>query len=226
MARGENALNEKNAALGLVRHGDGWGGVVVQDGAVRRIRSASPCWSDSAFATARSSTVRLLHARLASSGAAAESNAHPFQARIRGETWFFCHNGTLRDEPGGGTGATDSERFFRRLTGFLERDASPVAAFESAASGLRDITALDAFLLGSAGLWAFCVRSDPSLRRYYTLVWAETRDGVVVSSEPLHDVSETWIPMENGTALCVSIPPGERRTLRLRLPAELTPVGG
>ncbi len=223
MARGENSVNEKNTALGLVRHGHGWGAVLGADGEAARVRSARPCWDDTAFSEIRSAPVKLLHARLASVAGVSVANTHPFSAEIRGETWHFCHNGTLRDEPDDGTEATDSERFFRRMLPLIER-GNPVLAFESAAGLLRDVTALNSFLLGPDGSWVFCVWTDPHCRAYYTLAWAETPYGVVVSSEPLGDVAARWTPMENGTALWVPARSADVRLVSLRLPGELTPA--
>lgn len=223
MARGENAQNEKNTTLGAVRHGDGWGALLCQGGRISRIRGAGAGWEDPRFAEVRTADVELLHARLASSGTIAESNSHPFAASIRGEAWFFCHNGTLADEPSEGTEATDSERFFRRMVPRIERGENPMAAFEAAASGLKEITALNVFLLGPDGIWAFCVWADAALRTYYTLSWAETPYGVLVSSEPLLDVASRWIPMENGTALrALSRAQGDVRVVRLCLPDALS----
>jgi len=222
MARGENALNEKNTRLGLVRHGDGWGAVLETAGGLEHVRSARPCWDDPAFAQSDSVRVRLLHARLASVAGLGEAHAHPYSEESLGATWYFCHNGTLRDEPDDGTGDTDSKRYFRRMAKQLESQ-DPVAAFEAAASILRDVTALNALLLGPEGLWAFCAWAGANCRAYYTLVWAETADGVVVSSEPLRDVAEHWTPMENGTALIATARAGVR-IVRLRLPFLSTPA--
>ncbi len=164
MARGENALNERNTSLGLVKHGDGWGAVLETGGRTIRVRSPRPCWDDPAFAQVQSTSVRLLHARLASSAGRGEVHAHPFSTEIDGETWTFCHNGTIRDLPDDGSGATDSERFFRRLAPMLA-STDPVTAFETVAAPLRDVTSLNSLLLGPTGLWAFCVWTDPSLPR-------------------------------------------------------------
>jgi predicted glutamine amidotransferase len=223
MARGENSVNEKNTALGLVRHGHGWGAVLESGGEKARVRSARPCWDDAAFLQVRSASVHLLHARLASVAGVGTANTHPFSAEVRGETWYFCHNGTLRDEPDDGTGTTDSERFFRRMLPLIER-GEPVLAFESAAGILRDVTALNSLLLGPDGLWAFCVWADPRSRAYYTLSWAETPYGALVSSESLRDVAAQWTPMENGTVLWIPARPTGVRLVRLRLPGALTPA--
>ncbi len=202
MARGENALNERNTSLGLVRHGDGWGAVLEAGGRPIRVRSPQPCWDDPAFAQVRSASVRLLHARLASSGGRGEIHTHPFSIEVDGETWTFCHNGTIRDLPDDGSGATDSERFFRRLASMLASE-DPVTAFEAAAEPLRDVTSLNSLLLGPTGLWAFCAWTDPTYRAYYTLAWAETAGGVVVASEPLVGLDARWTSMENGSVLWI-----------------------
>ena len=202
MARGENALNERNTSLGLVKHGDGWGAVLETGGRTIRVRSPRPCWDDPAFAQVQSTSVKLLHARLASSAGRGEVHAHPFSTEIDGETWTFCHNGTIRDLPDDGSGATDSERFFRRLAPMLA-STDPVTAFETVAAPLRDVTSLNSLLLGPTGLWAFCVWTDPTYRAYYTLVWAETSGGVVVASEPLADLDVRWVPMENRSVLSI-----------------------
>lgn len=221
MARGENALNERNTSRGLVRHGDGWGAVIVRDEEPRRVRSPLACWDDAAFSEIRSADVKLLHARLASSAGRGVDNAHPFLAEVGGEAWYFCHNGTLTDEPDDGTGATDSERFFRRMAPLLDQ-GDPIDAFEATAGALSDITALNALLLSPRGLWAFCVWADSTYATYYTLAFAKTAHGVVVASEPLGDIAPRWTPMENGTALWVPAGAAEARVVRLRLPDAIT----
>jgi predicted glutamine amidotransferase len=227
MARGENALNEKNTSIGLVKHGDAWGAVLEAGGRTTCVRSGRACWDDPAFAQVGRARVKLLHARLASSAGCDEAHAHPFSAEIRGEAWRFCHNGTLHDEPHDGTDATDSERFFRRMARRLE-SADPVSAFEAATSSLQKVTALDSLLLGPDGLWAFCVWTDLHYPTYYTLVWADTPHGILVASEPIEDVATRWVPIDNGWALWI---PTRRdaatsgpRLVRLRLPAALTPA--
>ncbi|MEW5825340.1 MAG: class II glutamine amidotransferase [Candidatus Bipolaricaulota bacterium] len=225
MARGENVETEKNAPLGCLRHGDGWGAVLLDSG---RARSGRACWDDPGFRSLRNERVQLLHARLASRGAVDASNAHPFTASLRGETWYFSHNGTFLDEPEDGTAATDSERFFRRMAVGLERGEDPVTAFEFAVARLERITAANSLLLGPTGLWAFCVWADPKSAKYYTLSRAETPYGPVVSSEPLADLATDWVPIENGTALVFTARADggtSTRTTRLRLPASLKPAG-
>lgn len=227
MARGENVETEKNRPLGLLRHGDGWGAVLR---GTERLRSERPCWDDASFQRVRLGLVELLHARLASRGTVGEANAHPFTASVRGETWSFCHNGTLLDEPDDGSGSTDSERFFRRIMTFVERGKDPVRAFELAASRLKKITAANAFLLGPKSLSAFCVFADPECPSYYTLSWAETAYGALVSSEPLRDLATDWTPIANGTALVFPVPSGDGaeaspRIVSLRLPAGLRLAG-
>lgn len=220
MARGENVESEKNTPLGRLRHGDGWGAVLLDVG---RVRSGRPCWDDASFQDLRRARIQLLHARLASRGVVDESNAHPFTADLRGETWHFSHNGTFLDEPDDGSAATDSERFFRRMSVWLERGEDPVAAFEFAARRLERITAANSLLLGPNGLLAFCVWADRTSPNYYTLSWAQTPYGPVVSSEPLADLATDWVPMENGTALVLAAG-APVRIVRLRLPASIRPA--
>jgi predicted glutamine amidotransferase len=218
MAQGKNAVNEQNTSLGLVSHGDGWGAVLEFDGRIARVRSPRPCWDDGAFSQSRAASVLLLHARRASVSGVSEANSHPFQLDVDGEPWYFCHNGTIRDLPDDEGGATDSERFFRRLSPLLSR-VDPVTAFQSVAEPLRDYTSLNSFLLGPTGLWAFCAWMNPQVRTYYTLVWAETPYGIVVASEPLPEVGAGWVPMENGSALRVDARTGDVVTMPMGLPA-------
>jgi predicted glutamine amidotransferase len=217
MAQGKNAVNEHNTSLGHWSHGHGWGGVFESDGRMARVRSPRPCWDDGAFSRVRSESVLLLHARRASVGSQSEANSHPFLLDIDGEPWYFCHNGTIRDLPDDGDGATDSERFFRRLSPWLSR-VDPVTAFQSVAEPLRDYSSLNSFLLGPTGLWAFCAWTDPQVKAYYTLVWAETPHGVVVASEPLAECGAGWVPLENGSALWVDRQTGRAVVAPLDVP--------
>jgi predicted glutamine amidotransferase len=217
MARGENAMNEQNTSPGLVSHADGWGAVLGFDGRIDRVRSPRPCWNDDRFSDVRAASVLLLHARRASVSGVCEVNSHPFELDVHGEPWYFCHNGTIRDLPDDGGGATDSERFFRRLSPLLSR-VDPVTAFQSVAETLRDYTALNSFLLGPTGLWAFCAWADPQHSAYYTLVWAETPYGIVTASEPLAEIGTHWTPMENRSALWVDVRTGRAAVAPLDLP--------
>jgi len=217
MARGENAVNERNPSLGRWRHGHGWGGVLESDGRITRVRSLRPCWNDDGFSKVRATSVLLLHARRASVSGVCEANSHPFLLDVDGEPWYFCHNGTIRDLPDDGSGGTDSERFFRCLSPLLS-GVDPVAAFQSVAEPLPDFTSLNSLLLGPTGLWAFCAWADPRYSTYYTLVWAETPYGIVVASEPLAEFGARWTPMENGSALWVDARTGRAVVTPLDLP--------
>jgi predicted glutamine amidotransferase len=218
MAQGENTVNEQNTSLGLVSHGDGWGAVLEFDGRIARVRSPRPCWNDDGFSKVRATSVLLLHARRASVSGVSEANSHPFSVEINGESWYFCHNGTIRDLPDDEGGATDSERFFRRLSPLLSR-VDPVTAFQAVAAPLRDYTSLNSLLLGPTGLWAFCAWTDPQVKVYYTLVWTKTPDGIVVASEPLAELGTHWTPMENGSALRVDARTGDAAAVPMGLPA-------
>ena len=218
MARGENSVNEQNPSLGHWRHGHGWGGVLESDGRIARVRSPRPCWNDDGFSKVRATSVLLLHARRASVSGVSESNSHPFSIEIDGESWYFCHNGTIRDLSGDGDGVTDSERFFHRLSPLLSR-VDPVTAFQVVAEPLRDYTSLNSLLLGPTGLWAFCAWTNPQVKAYYTLVWTKTPDGTVVASEPLAEFGARWTPMENGSALRVDVRTGDVAAVPMGLPA-------
>jgi len=217
MAQGKNTLNERNTSLGLMTHGDGWGGVLEFDGRMARVRSLRPSWDDGAFSQVLSASVLLLHARQASVSGVCEANSHPFLMDVSGEPWYFCHNGTITDLPDDASGGTDSERFFRCLSPLLS-SVDPVAAFQAVAEPLRDYTSLNSLLLGPTGLWAFCAWADPRYSTYYTLVWAETPYGIVVASEPLAELGTHWTPMENGSALWVDARTGRAALAPLDLP--------
>jgi len=97
MARGENALHEHNQSLGRFRHGDGWGVVYEEGKTYHSYRSLKPCWDDPTLEQLRDRTILLLHARRASRGNVTLENVHPFQHTHNAQTWYFCHNGTIKD---------------------------------------------------------------------------------------------------------------------------------
>jgi hypothetical protein len=64
---------------------------------------------------------------------------------------------------------------------------------------VKDYTSLDTLLLGPEEFWAVCLWSlEPS---YYSLVYAETKLGPMVASEPLSDLHSEWHAIGNGMAL-------------------------
>ncbi len=206
MARGENPARRHGNAWD---HPHGWGIVYAEGGRFRCHRSARPCWDDPDFDAFGEARVFLLHARKATNGTVCAENAHPFSREVDGRTWFFCHNGTVRDplpSPEGPADAdsTDSCRLFRNLAA-EGLGADPGAALRSVYGGLRDYTSLNTFLLEERELWTVCRWMKDEA--YYTLHLGESRGGPLVSSEPLDGVGEAWTPLTNGSVLRV-----DRRT--------------
>jgi len=198
MARGMNALHERNPSRGAYDHPHGWGAVYAADGGLQVIRGVLPFWADPKIDVLRDVRVFLLHARRASVGAVTKENTHPFAEERSGKVVYFCHNGTINDPLiAEYLGETDSLRYFRYLLDrFDERD--PEGSLTDAIQGLGDYIAANAFLLADD---LFCVINRyQKYRRYYTIYRA--RD--VFSSEPLSEIASDWRPLENGSVICLS----------------------
>ncbi len=213
MARGENALHEHNQSLGKFRHGDGWGVVYAEGGTYHSYRSLKPCWDDPTLEQLRDRTVLLLHARRASRGNVTLENVHPFQHTHNAQTWYFCHNGTIKDHmersPEMG-GDTDSERYFHLLLNHLD-ESHPVASIDRTLSSLKNYTSLNSFLLNENRFYAINRFSKSPL--YYTLHLHQGEEGALLSSEPLLDVALDWNPLTNRTVMIFDRDAGTVRSL-------------
>jgi predicted glutamine amidotransferase len=214
MAQGLNAVNEVNTEPGTRVHRDGWGAVVERDGQLHVLRSTSPCWEDPGIETLRDVRIFLMHARNASRGSVTIGNTHPFEYAVDGTRWFYCHNGTIRDplpaSPTLGVDAgTDSERIFHLLL--------PYVASQRVRNGINavygqvgDFTSLNSFLFGPDAMWAVAVHAtDPG---YFTLSLAETANGPIVASEPLHELSADWRGIPNQHMIHIDRTTGDLQT--------------
>lgn len=201
MAQGENALHEHNRTLGEFRHGDGWGVVYAEGGTYHSYRSLKPCWDDPTLEQLRDRTILLLHARRASRGNVTLENVHPFQHTHNAQTWYFCHNGTIKDHMEQSPemkGDTDSERYFHLLLNHLNESHS-VASIDRTLSSLKSYTSLNAFLLNENRFYAINRFSKSPL--YYTLYFHQGEEDSLLSSEPLLDVALDWNPLANRTVM-------------------------
>ncbi len=215
MTRGFNALNECNTTRGHWTHGDGWGAVIEAEDGLAVVRSAQPCWNDPAFRELADQRVFMLHARRASKGRISEENAHPFAASCEHDTWTFCHNGTVRDSLQGSDdtedGRTDSEMLFRRLVPFLCGGAV-LSGVREVYGNLQEFTSVNSFLLCSSEFWV--VSGFRTHTNYFTLHWADTPAGPIVSSEPLAELNDRWARIEHGSVLRYCRLTGELQTYR------------
>jgi len=201
MAQGRNALNEHNTAPGVWRHPHGWGAVFEDDGDDRLRRSVEVCWEDAALGSLADRRLYLLHARRASRGKVTLKNTHPFEASARGDRWFFCHNGTVRDLSSGGR--SDSQEVFDRLLPYVTEDRI-LNGFREVYGEFDDFTGLNSFLFGPNELWVVC--SYTKNPNYYTLILS---DGPIVSSEPLHEFASSRRALPNGAVLRIDRASGE-----------------
>lgn len=224
MAQDRNGLHELNEGRqGKFQHGDGWGLVYREGGGLKRYRSTVPCWADPELGRVRDKELILLHARRASPGSAITlENTHPFRNGYRGQDWFFCHNGTVREplpQFEGLEGTTDSERLFHLLLASYD-EHDDLGSLRRVLEGLQDYTALNSFLLNERYLYLFNLyREHP---RYYTLHIHRDERGALISSEPLPGFSG-WEALENGTVLRVEFRTGKPRFVEGR-PRLLVPV--
>ncbi len=213
MARGENALHEHNQSFGEFRHGDGWGVVYAEGGTYHSYRSLKPCWDDLTLQQFKNRIITLLHARRASRGNVTLENVHPFQHTHNAQTWYFCHNGTIKDHMERSPemeGDTDSERYFHLLLNHLD-ESHLSESIDSVLSSLKSYTSLNAFLLNENRFYAINRFSKSPL--YYTLHLHQGEERTLLSSEPLLDVALDWNPLTNRTVMIFDRDAGMVRSL-------------
>jgi len=128
----------------------------------------------------------MLHLRKASIGTSRAVNSHPFAVDGR----VFMHNGSIRGlsssflasrVPGG---QTDSEKFFLLMLDSLEDKAMP-AALNEVLPKLEELDCSSLTFIMQDGSSLFAYRHFGRYEDYYTLYYAQTRDSVLFSSEPL-----------------------------------------
>lgn len=211
-----------NAAEGVTpTNGDGfglgWYGERPEPGLYRELR---PAWSDENLrhicAQVRSSLF-FAHVRASTGTASTRANCHPF---VHGRH-MFMHNGqvggysTLKrrlealipDEfydARGGT--TDSEALFLAGLGFGLKD-DPLGAMAKMLKRVSEIIEragqaeplrFTSALTDGETLWAFRWATDDKAPSLY---WRETRDGLVVVSEPLDGEKGCWREVPQGCTL-------------------------
>lgn len=218
MAQGRNARHELYERPGHFQHPDGWGAVIEQDGVLSRVRGLEACWEDPAFPALGDRRIVLLHARRASCGGVQMENVHPFERVDDGESWFFSHNGTIRDplpRSPRAEGATDSEAYFDRLLEAI-RTQDPLGEAEDVVASFRDYTSLNAFLVSEREAWV--VSAWRGHEQYYTLRECDTREGPVFSSEVIRELGGDWRPLASGEILRIERGTGRiaRRRVTLR----------
>jgi len=186
-------------------HRDGWGIVVWQNGLpVYLGREPNDASKDPLFEEAvRIGEINKLfspligHLRKASVGLKTRENTHPFTMN----EWAFAHNGTIRRLKLRYT--TDSQWFFELLVSEMEKNGSDVVGAISANVKLvREVYPYSSttFLM-SDGRNFYAYRDASENIEYYTMYYARTSLGMVVSQEKFFDAP--WKSLENGSLLTV-----------------------
>ncbi|MBE0636721.1 class II glutamine amidotransferase [Candidatus Bipolaricaulota bacterium] len=217
MAQGLNAINEHNKELGTFTHGHGWGAIVADGSEDKAIRSVRACWDNEAIDTLRHQTIYFLHARLASKGAVALGNVHPFDAVVNGKQWSYCHNGTVRqplETPSSlnRSDSTDSEKVFHQLLRHIEK-GQVLEGIRATYGAIDDFTSLNSFLLGPEALWVVCLYTE--MPDYYTLYLSATEFGPVISSEILAELDTQPVALSNGEILRIDRTSGHVDSFRM-----------
>lgn len=186
-------------------HTDGWGILAFGKNRERLfLRRPTNAATDDAYPAAIASLsgfdepLVIVHFRNASVGTTAKENTHPFGY----DGWWFAHNGTIKDakklELRGVRyeGATDSERYFRKLVRSLRTD-TPTHALQATAQHIASLCAfssLTSFVTDGSDLFAYrCLGGDledcgtaECQREYYTLGLARQGNVTFISQEPTH----------------------------------------
>jgi len=201
------------------QHDCGWGVAWNEGGRLESRVSALSCVTDPGLTSVAAITTDLavLHARRTPKRETiAERNCHPFFSERFGETWAFCHNGTVNDvsqldthgaDPrGDGSGPPiDSELLFHHLMERLDPHDVP-GSMSRALGGIADFTCLNSFLVTADAAFV-CARVSPDTTRpeYYTL-WLGRGEGfALASSEPLQLSSVEWTRVPDGNAFRLEV---------------------
>jgi predicted glutamine amidotransferase len=192
-------------------HDCGWGAAYAEGDGLARRRSTTPCFADPALDSLRDveSRLMILHARRTKyRETIAETNTHPFLARVGNDEWAFCHNGEVRNvsqlshDPGlAPEGTIDSELLFLHVVTRIDPSDVP-GSLAAALAPIHDFTSLNCLLLSARSLTAYA-RMDPSTPRprYYT-IWRGRASGLdVVSSEIVEGLDVRWERVPDGTAV-------------------------
>ncbi|MGC8841070.1 MAG: class II glutamine amidotransferase [Candidatus Sumerlaeaceae bacterium] len=190
-------------------HGDGWGMALLTPAGWFVAHSNRPIWEFSLGRLAGvEATSGLVHARLASPNTPVNlTKVHPFCAVIEGQTYAFCHNGSITrrerlPRPANitlATDAIDTEQYFALVQ---ERLACGDSEEEALATTVKDIenvscefSSLNALLLSEKKLVAVRGPVDEKYRHYYTIYVHCGPEIVAVSTEPLSAFSES-VPLD------------------------------
>jgi predicted glutamine amidotransferase len=204
-------LTEKGKILPNARpgHKDGWGIVCYQDRTPTYLgRQPSNAIEDPKYNEAcqhldesHVAGVLLAHLRKVSPEYKDVSleNTAPF---VQNE-WCFAHNGTINkfNPPINGLkGATDSERFFRLLLKEMENHSSIEETIEETVRGVRSsfhYTSMTFLLSNGISIYAYRDYSDPRNCEYYNLMYAQDKNMVILSQEPIWFRDWVQIPQRN-----------------------------
>lgn len=178
-------------------HGDGWGVVFKDEGTLYCVRSALPVWKIPFAQSFKDDKIVLLHARNATTGEVKHKNSHPFYTTHQEKEWFFCHNGTVRDELPYShevKGSTDSEQFFHYLLSHMEN--GEMAGLENAVSKLENYSSTNFFLMNDEHLYVHRAYKEKADK--FTLEVFLGKDVFLASSEPFEvPYKGVWAPLSN-----------------------------
>jgi predicted glutamine amidotransferase len=184
-------------------HGDGWGIVAwYQDKPLYLGREPKDAFTDPLFEEAcvkgeamEVASPVIAHLRKASVGLKIRDNTHPFVQ----DGWAFAHNGTIRKLNLKYT--TDSQWFFESVLQDYKRNGCDiVGAISRNVKIVREVHPYSSltFLL-SNGREFYAYRDCTANIDYYTLYYASTPGGFMISQEKFFDAP--WELLDNGSLL-------------------------
>jgi predicted glutamine amidotransferase len=192
-------------------HDCGWG-VAYRDGdRLVRLRSARSFLDDpevEALAGIRTDLAVLHARRTPDRGTIDVMNSHPFIEKWNGETWSFCHNGTVNDLTqlsGDGAlvprGSIDSERLFHHILTRIDT-GDPASSLTETLGELRDFTCLNCFLATVRRVVAHARMAPDTTRPRYYALWHGRGEGfTLVSSESFDASGVLWMAVPDGSSL-------------------------
>ncbi len=205
MSQGKYELNELNTKKAKFKHDSGWGVVYKEKNKYSLYKSTHPSWKDKNLKEFFNKKIFLLHARKAVIGSKKIANTHPFRKKYKGKEWFFCHNGTIKDnlqQYKNLEGNTDSEKFFLYLLKNLNKKKQ-ISSIESSIEKLKNYSSLNSFLLNKNNL--YIINKYKKYPKYYTLKISKKANGIIISSEILPEISSSWKKLQNGQILRINL---------------------
>ncbi|MFW9998147.1 MAG: class II glutamine amidotransferase [Candidatus Odinarchaeota archaeon] len=209
-----------NLEPGEYKHGDGWGCSWLRpDNSLKSYHNLVPIWQDTPsgelIEEISSSPFLMIHARKASPGfAVTEEYCHPFirESPLLGKA-AFAHNGTIEEFDQFKFSnkyipriRSDTERFFYAALTNLEKISNPrEELLNEVITNLPRYSGANFFLFMERENELWASRNYTAHERFLSLYYLVKNDFLVISSEKICSLGNSWVNLENHQLIKVNI---------------------